>query len=72
MNIPFQPGKQKIINPRLEKDYHPFLYRLGQRRYAHHGQLTFYTATAALEYALRWAARADRILSIHKESGIVS
>jgi hypothetical protein len=56
--IPFQPGSQKVI-AHYEKSYHPFLYRLGRRRYAKHGRLYFKTATDALTYAIRWAARSE-------------
>ena len=70
MNFPFQPGSQKIIT-RSEKHYQPYLYRTGRRRYAGHGRTYFKTATAAQDYARRWAERASRFL-VAKESGIVS
>jgi len=69
MNIPFQHGSQKTGV--YEKYYHPYLYRLGQRRYAGHGRTAFRTATAAQDYARRWAERADRFIPV-KESGNVS
>jgi hypothetical protein len=59
--IPFQFGSQKII-AKYEKRYHPFLYRMGRRRYAGRGQTWFRTSSDALTYAKRWAARAERVL----------
>lgn len=70
--IPFQPGSRKVINPKMEKRYLPFLERSGQRRYAIHGRLNFKRSSDALKYACQWADRIERILSAKKESGIVN
>jgi hypothetical protein len=69
--LAFQPGYQRINHPHQVKFYLPYLHRLGQRRYACHGRARFHNATAAQEYAQRWADRAVRIIVV-KESGIVS
>jgi hypothetical protein len=64
--IPFSPGAQKISKGIYEKRYHPYLYRLGQRRYAGHGKLNFRTATEAFTYAVDWALRAEQFLIAKK------
>lgn len=60
--MPFQPGRQKIQNA-FGKRYHPFLYRMGARRYACRGRKHFRTATEAHEYAQKWAVRAFMFLN---------
>lgn len=62
MNIPFQPGSQKVT-VRGEKRYCPYLYRMGQRRYSGRGRGYFRTVSAALTYASQWADRVTHFLA---------
>lgn len=57
----FQAGYQRR-DYHFTKQYYPFIYRNGKRRYAGRGRLHFCTATLAMNYALRWAARAKAYL----------
>jgi hypothetical protein len=69
MNILFQPGYDKIyfLSGKL---YNPFLYRFDNRRYAGRGRIFFKTATAAMNYAQRWAERASRFLAAKEKSHV--
>lgn len=67
----FQTGGQRV-STQYQKRYHPFLYRIGQRRYAGRGRTFFRTMTAAQEYAARWAERAARFVRTEKENNHVN
>lgn len=61
----FQAGYAKMYS-NYSKQYHPFLVRNGRRRYAGKGRVHFKTATRAMQYALRWAKRAESFLQVRE------
>jgi len=62
----FQAGYAKMYS-NYAKQYHPLLYRNKQRRYAGHGKIHFRSASKAMQYAMRWAKRVEKILQEREE-----